>query len=340
MNRFLARLDEQQGRWYDALESMKVGHGGDALLSRITGLHVDTVRRGRAELADDLHGRPADRVRLPGGGRPPLKKNDPALTAALLELVAPHTGGDPMSTAKYTRRSLLHLAADLAARGHGACPSTVAALLREHDYAPHVNVKRFTGPPHPQRDAQFRYIGEWVQCGADCGLPVLGVDTKKKELIGDFANAGAAWSPAGEEVNAHDFRQDARCRAVPYGLYDLGANRGHVAVGTSAATPAFAVDVIAGWWARSGRRLYPDAPMVVLLADAGGSNSCRGRLWKWCLQERLADRYGLAVTGCRIPPKQARDLETGTGKLFRLAWNLLGAWGWSYFLARRILRVI
>jgi hypothetical protein len=223
------------------------------------------------------------------------------LTGDLLELVAPHTGGDPMRTTKYTRRSLRHLAADLAALGHDACPTTIAALLREHDYAPHVNVKRFTGPPHPERDAQFRYIEEWVDFCADVGLPVLSVDAKKKELIGNFANAGAAWSPAGEEVNAHDFRQDALCRAVPYGIYDLGANRGHVTVGTSADTPAFAVDVIAGWWGRSGQRLYPEATMVLLLADAGGSNSCRARRWKWCLQERLADRYGLAVTVCHYP---------------------------------------
>jgi hypothetical protein len=223
------------------------------------------------------------------------------LTDELLELVAPYTGGDPMGSTKYVRRSLRHLSAELAALGHEACPTTVANLLREQDYAPHVNVKRCTGPPHPDRDTQFRYLQEWVEFCADVGLPILSVDTKKKELIGNFANAGAAWSLAGEPVNAHDFRQDARCRAVPYGIYDLLANRGHVTVGTSADTPAFAVDAIAGWWGRSGRCRYPEAPMVLLLADAGGSNSCRARLWKLRLQERLADRYGLAVTVCHYP---------------------------------------
>jgi Rhodopirellula transposase DDE domain len=219
----------------------------------------------------------------------------------LLDLVAPDTGGDPMSTTKYVRRSLRSLSAALAAEGHDACPTSVAALLRDHDYAPHVNVKRFTGPPHPDRDVQFRNIRDWIQLFTDARLPILSVDTKKKELIGNFANAGGAWSRQGEEVNAHDFRQDALCRAVPYGLYDLLANQGHVTVGTSADTPAFAVDVIAGWWGITGQRRYPGAEMLLLLADAGGSNSCRARLWKWCLQECLADRYGLAVTVCHYP---------------------------------------
>ena len=223
------------------------------------------------------------------------------MTDTLLELVTPVTGGDPMRGTKYVRRSLRELSSELAALGHAACPSTVAALLGEQDYALHVNVKRFTGPPHPDRDRQFRYLQDWLECCAEDGVPILSVDTKKKELIGNFANAGATWSPAGEAVNAHDFRQDATCRAVPYGIYDWLANRGHVTVGTSADTAAFAVDAIAAWWGQSGRRRYPDADMVLLLADAGGSNSCRSRLWKWCLQERLADRYGLVVTVCHYP---------------------------------------
>jgi hypothetical protein len=219
----------------------------------------------------------------------------------LLDLVAADTGGDPMSSTKYVRRSLRHLSAALAARGHDACPSTIADLLRAHDYAPHVNVKRFTGPPHAERDAQFLYIQDWRDWFAEAGLPILSVDTKKKELIGNFANAGAAWTLTGEAVNAHDFRQDATCRAVPYGLYDWLANQGHVTVGTSADTPDFAVDAIADWWGRRGQRRYPAADMVLLLADAGGSNSCRARLWKLGLQERLADRYGLVVTVCHYP---------------------------------------
>jgi len=223
------------------------------------------------------------------------------LTEDLLDLVAPATGGDPMSATKYTRRSLRQLSAELAHLGHAACPTVVGNLLRECDYALHVNAKRFTGPPHPDRDIQFRNIEGWVERFREAGLPILSIDTKKKELIGNFANAGVSWSLQPEEVNAHDFRQDATGRAVPYGIYDLLANRGHVTVGVSADTPAFAVDAVAGWWGRSGQRLYPEAEMVLLLADAGGSNSCRARLWKLGLQERLAARYGLAVVVCHYP---------------------------------------
>jgi hypothetical protein len=206
-----------------------------------------------------------------------------------------------MSTIKYARRSLRYLSAALDAVGHVACPTTVAALLREYDYAPHVNTKRFTGAPHPDRDVQFDYIQEWIDLFRSAGLPIVSLDTKKKELIGNFANAGAVWSLYGEEVNAHDLRQDALGRAVPYGIYDVLANRGHVCLGLSADTPAFAVDAIAGWWGRSGGVRYPGAEFVLLLADAGGSNSCRARLWKLCLQEQLADRFGLVVTVCHFP---------------------------------------
>lgn len=206
-----------------------------------------------------------------------------------------------MSTTKYARRSLRSLSSALRADGHPACPTTVATLLRAHDYAPHVNVKRFTGLPHPDREAPFAYPQEGVTFFRAQGLPLLSVDTKKKEWLGNFANAGAVWSRQGTEVNAHDFRQDAVGRAVPYGIYDLLANRGHVSVGLSADTPAFAVDALADWWARWGTARYPGADCLLLLADAGGSNSCRARLWKLRVQERLADRFGLMVTVCPYP---------------------------------------
>jgi hypothetical protein len=185
--------------------------------------------------------------------------------------------------------------------GHAACPTSVADLLREHDYALHVNVKRFTGPAHADRDVQFVYLRDWMDLFTLVGLPILSVDTKKKELIGNFANAGATWSLLGEEVNAHDFRQDAVCRAAPYGLYDYLANRGHMVVGTSADTPAFAVDAIAAWWRQFGSRRYPGATDLLILADAGGSNGCRPRLWKHRLQTHVADAFGLEVTVCHYP---------------------------------------
>jgi hypothetical protein len=193
------------------------------------------------------------------------------------------------------------LSSELAALGHDLCPTTVGELLRAERFTLRVNVKRFTGPAHPDRDLQFRYIQEWVGVFRQEGWPILSVDTKKKELIGNFKNAGAVWCQEADEVNAHDFRGDALYRAVPYGLYDVLANRGHVVVGTSADTPAFAVDAITAWWVRRGLRRYPEAGALLLLADAGGSNGCRPRLWKQRLQEDLAERYGLVVTVCHYP---------------------------------------
>jgi hypothetical protein len=205
-----------------------------------------------------------------------------------------------MTSDKYVRRSLQTLSGELAALAHPASPTTVAGLLRGLKYNLHVNVKRFTGPPHPDRNRQFEYIEEMMAQFREQGWPILSVDTKKKELIGNFRNAGATWGPAGEAVNAHDFLTDAECRAVPYGLYDVLANRGHVVVGTSADTPAFAVDAIARWWGRIGMKRYPETGALLVLADSGGSNGSRPRLWKYRLQQ-LADRYGLVVTVCHYP---------------------------------------
>lgn len=216
-------------------------------------------------------------------------------------MVEPVTGGDPMSQQKYARRSLQALSDDLAERGHPACPGTVAELLRGMGYNLHVNFKRLTGPPHPDRDLQFGYLRQMMQEFRGKGLPVLSVDTKKKELVGNFARAGQSWCGNGIEVNAHDFLSDALCRAVPYGLYDVLANAGHVVVGTSADTPQFAAEAVARWWSRIGCHRYRGAGRLLILADSGGSNGCRPRLWKACLQDLLADRYGLEVTVCHYP---------------------------------------
>jgi hypothetical protein len=205
-----------------------------------------------------------------------------------------------MTDDKFVRRSLRNLSDELAALGHEACPTTVAGLLRGLGYNLRVNVKRLTGPYHPDRDRQFCYIEALVEEFRERGLPILSVDAKKKELVGDFANAGAAWRLEADEVNAHDFRTDALCRAVPYGLYDVLANRGHVVVGASADTPDFAADAVACWWARCGCKRYRGAGELLILADSGGSNGCRPRLWKRRLQG-LADWYGLEVTVCHYP---------------------------------------
>lgn len=218
----------------------------------------------------------------------------------MTELIEPSTGGNPMSADKFVRRSLQSLSDDLRQLGHRASPTTVAQLLREEGYNLHVNVKPLTGPPHPDRDRQFRYIEEQIEMFRAEGWPIISVDSKKKELIGNFQNAGAVWCKKGREVNAHDFLSDAQCKAVPYGLYDVLLNRGHVVVGTSADTPAFAVDAIASWWSRFGSKHYAAGSPLLVLADSGGSNGCRPRLWKYRLQG-LADRCKVVVNVCHYP---------------------------------------
>lgn len=206
-----------------------------------------------------------------------------------------------MTEAKYLRCSLQTLSDQLAARGHEACPTTVGKLLREMEYDLYVNVKRFTGPAPPARDSQFQYLAALAAAFRDAGLPILSVDTKKKELIGNFAHAGATWRQEADAVNAHDFLTDAPYRGVPYGLYDVLANHGHVVVGTAADPPQFAAEAVARWWARIGCQRYREAGALLVLADSGGSNGCRPRVGKWGLPEWVADQYGLAVTVCHYP---------------------------------------
>lgn len=221
---------------------------------------------------------------------------------ALQEVVAPETAGDPMGERKWVRRSLRWVSARLAALGQVASPPTVRRLLADLGYGLHGNAKRLEArAQHPERDTQFAYIAAQRQAFQAAGWPIVSVDTKKKELLGNFKNAGRAWGQEATAVNAHDFPQDAQGRAVPYGIYDVTRNRGTVYVGESADTPAFAVEAIARWWEEEGRVAYPGAPHLLLLADAGGSNGCRPRRWKEQLQEQLSDRLGLAVTVCHYP---------------------------------------
>ena len=206
-----------------------------------------------------------------------------------------------MSRRKWVRSSLRHLSGLLRSRGTALCRGTVGRLLKGLGFSLRANEKRLTGPPHPDRDRQFRHIELTRRRFLKAGLPIISVDAKKKELVGDFKNAGRAWRRESDPVNAHDFRQDASHRAAPYGVYDLTHNRGHVAVGTSADTAEFAVDSIAGWWEEHGSKAFPGAGRILILADAGGSNGCRTRLWKLRLQEHLVDRLGLCVTVCHYP---------------------------------------
>ncbi|MFL7793372.1 MAG: ISAzo13 family transposase [Anaerolineae bacterium] len=301
MNLLLSRLDEQQRRWYVALEAKKLGHGGATLLSQITGMHVETIRRGRRELDADLEDRPTDRMRLPGGGRPPVGKKQAGIRGAIEALVEGETAGDPITGRKWVRRSLRQLSKALRKQGYSIGRMTVGRLLRGLDYSLKSNRKEDSGPPHPDRNRQFRYIERVKKLFMAAGHPVISVDTKKKELIGNFKNPGQAWCRQAEIVNVHDFRQDAKGRAVPYGIYDLTHNEGYVVVGTSGDTSAFAVDAICMWWEDENRPSFPDESKLLILSDAGGSDGCRFRLWKRQLQERLADRLGIEVMICHYP---------------------------------------
>lgn len=210
------------------------------------------------------------------------------------------TGGDPMSAHKWVRSSLRHLS-DQLAPAHSISHTTVGRLLEQLDYSLKVNVKRLSGAAHPDRDQQFEYLQSQVETFRQAGWPIVSVDTKKKELIGDFKNAGRRWCQAADAVNEHDFEHDALGKAVPYGVYDLLRNQGTVYVGRSADTPEFAVEAIATWWPTEGQPAFPTADKLLILCDAGGSNGYRPRLWKHQLQEQLADRLGLEVTVCHYP---------------------------------------
>jgi hypothetical protein len=221
---------------------------------------------------------------------------------ALEAVVAPETAGDPQSEQQWVRSSLRHLSARLGGLGHAASPPTVGRLLKTLDYALHVNAKkREASAAHPQRNEQFEYLAAQRETFTTAGWPIISVDTKKKELIGNFKNAGQNWSREAEAVNVHDFPQDALGRAVPYGIYDLTRNRGTVCVGQSGDTPRFAVTAVARWWAEEGRLAFPGTDQLLILADAGGSNGCQPRRWKQQLQEQLSDRFGLTVTVGHYP---------------------------------------
>ncbi len=226
----------------------------------------------------------------------------------LLEVVAPHTAGDPMTHAKWLNCRLTDIRQELTRRGHPISKPVISRLLRAQGYSLRANSKQEAGKQHPERDAQFQYIRTQRAVHLERGQPVISVDTKKKELIGNFKNSGQVWCQEAEIVDAHDFPHDALGRAVPYGIYDLGRNCGTVYVGQSADTPTFAVDSIAHWCATELRERFPTAGCLLIEADSGGSNSARSRVWKEQLQEQIADRLGLTITVCHYP--------TGTSK-----WN-------------------
>jgi len=298
-------LDERRRRQWAAAEARELGHGGVSLVARATGLARSTIYAGLRDVQASRHQRRpvAERIRRTGGGRRPLTTTDPALVAALLALIEPTTRGDPESPLQWTCKSTTQLAATLTRQRHPVSPRTVATLLKGAGYSLQANRKTREGTAHPDRDAQFRYLTEVITTSHQHGQPTISVDTKKKELVGNFKNGGREWRPTGqpEPVRVHDFPGDAVGKAIPYGVYDLANNEGWVSVGIDHDTAEFAVNAIRLWWTRMGRHRFPRARTLVITADGGGSNGPRSRLWKWALQ-RLADDFDLTLSICHFPP--------------------------------------
>jgi len=293
-------LDERQWRLLLGAEAEAIGRGGVAVVARASGSSRTTVRVGVREVRDGVV--PDGRVRAPGAGRPPVEEAQPGIEEALEELVSPETRGDPCSPLRWTTKSLRQLCKGLAAKGYRASTRTVSRLLRKSGYRLQAVSKTKEGNQHPDRDAQFGHINALALQFLGDGDPVISVDTKKKELVGEYANKGREWQPSGQPVpvNGHDFPGGVP-KAIPYGIYDLGADDGFVTVGVDRDTAAFAVNAIRTWWNHTGRHRYPEARRLMVTADCGGSNGYRLRAWKLELA-RLAAETGLEVTVCHFPP--------------------------------------
>ena len=295
-------LDERGRRRFAATEARTYGYGGISIVSRITGMSRSTIGRGIEEI--EAHKQvETGRIRKPGGGRKSKSGEDSTLLPDLKRLVEPATRGDPMRALLWTSKSLRHLSQALQAQGHSICPHTVADSLRELGYSLQANRKTKEGGSHMDRDAQFHYINDQVKAFLTAGEPVISVDTKKKELVGNFKNPGREWHPqaAPEAVNVHDFIDPKLGRAIPYGVYDITDNKGWVSVGTDHDTASFAVHAISRWWLLMGQKRYPRASRLLITADGGGSNGHRVRLWKVELQS-LANALRIPITVCHLPP--------------------------------------
>ena len=294
-------LDERQRRLLLGVEAGQLGRGGITAVADATGVHPDTIARGVRE----VEGVPerSVRVRAPGGGRKKLAETDPGLVSELKALVEPETRGDPMSALVWTTKSTRNLAGVLTETGHPVSEKTVARMLRGMGFSLQGNVKVIEGRQHEDRDAQFGYLNQCVREHVVAGQPVVSVDTKKKELVGEFKNGGREYQPAGQpdRVNVHDFADKELGKAIPYGIYDVSANTGWVSVGTDHDTSAFAVATLRRWWDTIGKARYPHAEKLLICADGGGSNGYRVRAWKIELA-RLAAETGLVITVCHLPP--------------------------------------
>ncbi len=297
-------MSERARRLWAGAEADAVGWGGVAAVARATGLAISTVRKGRDEVRAGIRAEDAVRVRRKGGGRRGIEVEHPAVWSQLEKLVSPVTRGDPESALRWTCKSTQALAGEMFARyGVRVSDKTVAKLLKEHGYSLQAPSKSVEGTQHPDRNSQFEHISAKAEECLERGVPVLSVDTKKKELVGNFKNGGREWQPEGEPelVDVHDFPSDAVGKAIPYGVYDVGANDGFVSVGIDHDTPVFAVTTIEAWWAQVGVKRYRHAREIFITADAGGSNGYRSHVWKYELQ-RMADKLGLVIHVCHFPP--------------------------------------
>jgi hypothetical protein len=295
-------LTERQRRVWLGVEARELGSGGVRIVADAVGVSPDTVRRGRDEL-DDPQPLEVGRSRAPGGGRRRAEARDPGLVGALDELVDPESRGDPTTPLRWTCKSLRGLAVELGNRGHRASATLVARLLHEAGYSLQANAKTLEGTQNPDRDAQFQHIHDTAAGFLAAGDPVVSIDCKKKELVGQFKNGGKQWRPAGEpeRVNVHDFMDHQLGKAIPYGVYDIGDNTGWVSVGVDHETAAFAVNTLRSWWNTVGRSTYPAATRLLINADSGGANGNRRRAWKTELAA-LAAETGLQISVCHLPP--------------------------------------
>ena len=295
-------LNERSKRRWAAAEARSHGRGGVAAVARATGMSETTVRRGLSELdaGEDL---PAERVRRAGAGRPGIVEREPGLWEALDALIDPVTRGDPESPLRWTSKSAAKLARALREKGHEVVDRTVLRLLKAKGYSLQANKKTREGAQHPDRDAQFEHINQVVAAALAGREPVISIDAKKRELIGDFRAVGREFQPKGKpvEVRGHDFKDKDLGHAIPYGVYDLAADEGWVSVGITSDTAQFAVSTIISWWEQLGKARYPDATTLTITADSGGSNNPRTRLWRYELK-RLADTTGLRIRVCHFPP--------------------------------------
>lgn len=301
MKLLLPHLDERTCRLYLAAEAKAEGYGGIASVCRVSGFARTTIERGIRELAEEPL--PVGRTRREGAGRKKLRESNPELVEGMNRLVAEETRGDPMSPLLYTSKSTTKIAEELTRAGHPVSADTIGRLLDEEGYSLQANAKTREGKQHPDRDAQFKFINKQVKAHQKKGNPVLSVDAKKKELVGNYKNGGREWHEKGspDKVNVHDFPDKKVGKALPYGIYDVNRNEGWVNVGCDHDTAAFAVASLRAWWEGLGSESYPEAKEVLICADGGGSNGSRLRLWKVELA-KFADETGLTVNVCHLPP--------------------------------------